>query len=633
MVSRPKRLITALCVLVLGSWAPPQTARAQTPTRAIIFAWDGVVPSFLNRLLNQGKLPNLAKLIAGGAFADEVVAVYPSKTAPGFASLWTGAPPRITAISGNRQPRMPAHQYTILDSELSFLSVPLRAEPLWATALRAGRKVTLAHVPLGRELSEGAIKLLGYDGYAGRDGVVNSRLAAAQPATTWANLPPSIKPAMEFQFTIAGSAFFGLFIDDPVDERVGYDTLLVTASRDAAKELVRLKTHAANQDSDLWRGPIEVKTVAGESANVYLRLFDLDADANDFLLFYTRPVRNMIFPAELGATVNAAAGAFVGNGARLLYQEGALGPTFGAAGSGAAEARYLETVRMAQHQIKQTALWAIQRVSWDLLFLYTPFPDEGEHLLRGYVDPATNKDPTLAAAAVRLLEEIYKSCDDLLGAVLANRPENTLIAVVSDHGMEGVNKTLAVNRVLEREGLLVLNEKGVPDLTRTRAFYPPVNNGYILINSTSRKGGIVTQQEWPAVVERLRSALLGIRDDGRAVVTAVYDAQQEGEKMGIGGEAGGDVYLDILPNYDFDARLGSGEIITTREPYGMHGFNPARASMRTVMVLAGPGIAAGKRIKDIRVIDFAPTIAKHLGLPVPKDAAGRVVEEAFVNAR
>jgi hypothetical protein len=31
-------------------------------------------------------------------------------------------------------------------------------------ALRAGRKAVLAHVPFGRELSDGAVKLLGYDG-------------------------------------------------------------------------------------------------------------------------------------------------------------------------------------------------------------------------------------------------------------------------------------------------------------------------------------------------------------------------------------------------------------------------------------------------------------------------------------
>jgi predicted AlkP superfamily phosphohydrolase/phosphomutase len=216
---------------------------------------------------------------------------------------------------------------------------------------------------------------------------------------------------------------------------------------------------------------------------------------------------------------------------------------------------------------------------------------------------------------------------------MTRRPENTLIAVVSDHGMEGITKLVAINRALERAGLLVLNDKGQPDLARTKVFYPPSNNGYLLINSTSRKHGIVTQEERAAVVRRLRAALLGIRDQGKAVVTALYDAQSEGKQMGIGGAAGGDIYLDLLPGYDFDARTGPGEIITPQAPYGMHGANPMRPAMRTIMVLNGPGIAPGKRLKEVQLIDFAPTLAKLLRLPAPKHSAGRVLGEALNGAR
>jgi arylsulfatase A-like enzyme len=65
----------------------------------------------------------------------------------------------------------------------------------------------------------------------------------------------------------------------------------------------------------------------------------------------------------------------------------------------------------------------------------------------------------------------------------------------------------------------------------------------------------------------------------------------------------------------------------------MHGFNPARPSMHTIMVLNGPGISARKRLQNVRLIDFAPTLAKLLGLPAPKDATGRVLQEAFSVAR
>jgi predicted AlkP superfamily phosphohydrolase/phosphomutase len=581
-------------------------------------------------MLRQGKLPSLAKLIAGGAFADDVLAVYPSKTAPGFASLWTGAPPRDTGISGNRQPRAPAHQYTILDHHISFLGAPLRAEPIWAVALRHGRKAVLANVPLGRELSDGAIKLLGYDSYSGRDGVVDSRIAKPQIATSWHNLPASAKRHMEIQFTIGASTFFGLFLDDPVDSQEGYDTLLLSSARDGRSILAKLKPGAGDLQTGLWIGPLEVKTNGHESARVYLRLFDLKPDSSDFLLYHTRPARKMIFPAELAASHAAAAGAFIGNGANFLYQEGAFGATLAAGGDGRAEARYLETVAVAQRQLTRTALWAMSSVAWDLLLLYTPFPDEAEHLWRGYLDmPGSNPGSDRLR---RLLEEVYKSSDDLLGEVLAERPENTVVAVVSDHGMEAIYKSIAINRALERAGLLVLNDKGQPDLARTKAYYPALNNGYLLINSTHRKNGIVTQAERPSVLKRLSAALSAIRDEGKSVVTALHDAQTDGLKMGIGGDTGGDVYVELLPGYDFDPRTGPGEIITPPAPYGTHGANPTRSSMRTIMVLNGPGVAAGKRLNDVRLIDFAPTLAKLLDLPPPRDSTGRVLQEALSQA-
>ena len=113
-------LACAIVAVVIPSAAHGQAAKA------IVLAWDGTVSTFVDELARQGKLPNLAKLIAGGAFADDVRPGFPSKTAPGFASLMTGAPPRITGISGNRVPREPRADYTILDSIAGFSAAPSR---------------------------------------------------------------------------------------------------------------------------------------------------------------------------------------------------------------------------------------------------------------------------------------------------------------------------------------------------------------------------------------------------------------------------------------------------------------------------------------------------------------------------
>src|ERR1043166_2233401 len=143
-----RRSVVLLFIAALAVFtAAPLTVVTQTPTKAIILAWDGTVPSFVREMLREGKLPNLATLIERGAFADDVKAGFPSKTAPGFASLVTGAPPNITGISGNRVPRLPRADFTILDSLAGFSEAPLQAEPIWSAATRAGKKVVISHMP------------------------------------------------------------------------------------------------------------------------------------------------------------------------------------------------------------------------------------------------------------------------------------------------------------------------------------------------------------------------------------------------------------------------------------------------------------------------------------------------------
>jgi predicted AlkP superfamily phosphohydrolase/phosphomutase len=622
-----RRIAFLACAIFAA--AIPGATHGQT-AKAIVLAWDGTVPTFVDELTRQGKLPNLAKLIAGGAFADDVRPGYPSKTAPGFASLMTGAPPRVTGISGNRVPREPRADYTILDSMAGFSGAPLLAEPIWAAAQRAGKKVVISHIPsFAAESSENTVRFHGYSMIAGRDGIVTPRLSKPQPATSWNKLPASDAPALEISFAVAASKFFGLLVDDPADEQIGYDTLLLTRSRNAEDIEVKLKSTAAGATGELfWSGPVEVKTSGERSASVYFRLFELRGDGSDFFLYFTRPARAMVTPEEALEGAGDTVRSFIGNGASILYQQGSFGRTIPSGGSGGAEARYLETVRFAQHQLMETNRWALAHLPWDLFLAYTPFPDESEHLWRGYLDPGLSTYREEIANRLRpFLEQVYKSSDDHLGLFLANRPADTIIAVISDHGMQAVNKRFAINRLLQQKGLLAIDEQGRIDLSKSKVLYPSINNGYLLINSMDRKNGIVAAKQRKELARQVSDLLSEVRDGDQPVVKNVYDAEIRGAEMGIGGPSGGDVYIELVPGYDFDPRTTPEPLITQVEPYGSHGANPEQSSMRTVMLFHGPGIAAGHRLQNVRIIDFAPTISRLLGFPAPKNSSGRALDD------
>jgi len=624
--ARPASII----LLLLASWFAPASLNGQTPPKAMVLAWDGAVPSLVDDMLRRGKLPHLAKLVTGGAFANDVQPVFPSATAPGFASLWSGAPPRATGVSGNRVPKRPRSQHTVLESASGF-DTPLEAEPLWAAAVRSGRKVVAVHVPFGGASSPGGLHFQGYAGIVSRDGVINARVSKPQLASDWKNMPASSIPPLEISFQIAASRFFGLFIDDPRIPREGYDTLIVAASRDGKHPACKLLSAPAGSRIELyWSSPVTVLAGSGDQATVYFRLFELNADGSDFLLYFTRPTREVVSPRELVNDAPAVVRSFVGNGGTLVYSQGGFGKTIPDGGDGLAEARYLETVAFAQYQLAETMRWAAARISWDLFFAYSPFPDESEHSWRGYLDPRLSSYRVeIARRLLPYVEKVYQTCDELLGAMLARRPPNTIVALVSDHGMEGVERQVAVNKVLEERGFLIFDERGRVDLTKTAAIYGGANNAFVLLNTTDRKGGIVTPERRGEIARRVRDALLGLRDGDRRPIAAVYDTQVDGAALGIGGEAGGDLYLDLLPGYEFDPRLRASEVVSSREPHGAHGFNPARPSMRTIIVLSGPGIHAGRRFEGASITDFAPTLAKLLGIAAPRHAAGRVLKEAL----
>lgn len=628
-LAAPPALLFALIFIAI-----PIAASAQSAPRAIVLAWDGVVPSFVRELVRQGKLPNLAKLIDTGFYADDVLSVFPPATAPGFASLMTGATPSSTGITGARVPRASQSQFTILESAAGFNPALQRAETIVSAAQRSGRKVVDLHMPFGATQANLGVHFQGYAAIAGRDGVIDGASHRPRPAANWKNSPASAVTPLEISFTIGASTFYGLLIDDPEDARDGYDTMLVSSTRDAKQTKARLKPALAGAGPSNWSAPVEVRTAAGQTATSYLRLFELKPAGSHFLLYFTRPARDLVSRPELVDGAGRTVRAFIGNGAFLVYLQGALGTTIPNGGDGTAEARYLDTVAFAQHQLQQTALWSLENLPWDLFLAYTPFPDESEHLWRGHLEPALEGFRSDVGERLRpFLEQVYRTSDELLGLLMARRPVNTLLALISDHGMEATDKRLAINKVLQHAGLLVLDATGRVDLSKTKVFYPPINNGYLLINSKERKGGIVGDEERESLVRRVGELLAQIRDGERRPVTAVYDARVDGPTLGIGGDGGGDLYIDLFPGYELDARLGATDVIAKREPHGTHGFNPARASMRTIMALNGPAIRSGHKLAGVRVIDFAPTLAHLLELPALKDAAGRVLHEAFFEAR
>jgi hypothetical protein len=229
---------------------------------------------------------------------------------------------------------------------------------------------------------------------------------------------------------------------------------------------------------------------------------------------------------------------------------------------------------------------------------------------------------------------VLKVADGYVGHLAARADARTILAVASDHGMAGAAHLLRPNVALAQAGLLAVDGRGAIDLGRTQAAYFPGNSGFVLLNRTSRPGGIVPPAEEDAVRAAVAAALRGVRDptSGQPVVLDLLDPRAPEAQPSFGGPNGGDLYLSVLPGYDVSAST-TGSVVEDIAPSGIHGLDPQRIELQSGFVVAGPGVAAGASLGPIRQIDVAPTLAALLGIDPPAQSTGIVLTKALAPTR
>jgi len=87
----------------------------------------------------------------------------------------------------------------------------------------------------------------------------------------------------------------------------------------------------------------------------------------------------------------------------------------------------------------------------------------------GYIDPKSERyNEVTQEERDKLWEEVqwmYKELDNIVGEILENKDENTLVVLSSDHGAVPLNKWVKLNNLFAKEGLLTFEinpETGEP---------------------------------------------------------------------------------------------------------------------------------------------------------------------------
>lgn len=115
--------------------------------KVLLLGVDGMDPRFTKRLVDEGKLPNVKKLIERGACRDDLVLLgaNPTITPPMWATLATGAYPMTHGIMDYNLSAEDDKDITLG----AFSSRFLKAQPLWNVTAESGKKTLVMHWPGG----------------------------------------------------------------------------------------------------------------------------------------------------------------------------------------------------------------------------------------------------------------------------------------------------------------------------------------------------------------------------------------------------------------------------------------------------------------------------------------------------
>lgn len=571
------------------------------PQRLVIVSWDGAAEWVVDQLLAKGELPNVAKLRAAAEYS---IPPFPSKTAVSHFAIFSATWPNKSGVSGNSSPLLPRSQHTIEETQSGFNANQHLTEPFWVTAARQGKRVlalsaagTAPPPPDIARLKAAGVPLDRYIQFSGFE----SGFASAQ-VIDYAKQPTFKIGDTRFDLTLSAR---GLRI----------------SSEGKAFEVI---SRAAAPDTQSWVGPFTVRSgqLCGRE---WFRLYSLDRKSGHSVL-YARAVADL--KGTQGPLENQryldAYGAFHDDPFGV-YENGQLGKPIYEGGDGTAEKRTIEAVRLDMDFLKRSFRYGLAKYQPDLVFHYSPQTDNAGHCWVGLLDP---KSPgyrkELAAKIWPYYAQVYRLQDEWLGDMMKAAGPSTLFALVSDHGMAGVTKTFGVNTVLKDAGLLTTLPDGRIDFRHSQVVAPPWSDFAVAVNGTDRKGGCVPPTDAQALLDRARVALLAARDPktGVQIVRQVWTAQ-EAEVVGGGGEAGGDLYLDLADGY-YPSNRANAPLVAEDEgnrARGEHGYYPMRPSIHAIFRFGGAGTKAAK-LPAVRVIDIVPTLCDAMGWKAPADAQG-----------
>jgi len=227
--------------------------------------------------------------------------------------------------------------------------------------------------------------------------------------------------------------------------------------------------------------------------------------------------------------------------------------------------------------------------------------------------------------------DYYKRLDDHVGRLLKRIDDDTIVVVVSDHGVKGMRGAFCVNEWLIREGYLVLRErpqsvveleKAAVDWSRTKAWAWGGYYARVFFNVKGREPqGIIEPPDFEDERDKLARRLEQITDpSGRRMETRAYKPETL-YPVSIGDRPDLMVYFDDL-YWRSAGTLGHSDIYLSENDIGP---DDAVHSQHGTFILHDSQLKQRGQIADIDILDIAPTLLERMKIPIPSSMEGKPI--------
>jgi predicted AlkP superfamily phosphohydrolase/phosphomutase len=527
--------------------------------RTIIVGFDSFAPGTFERLLEQGKMPNLAKFANAGGYSRLEVCS-PPQTEVSWTSIATGVDPGSHGIFDfvHRDPATYIPYVSLLPTRISAVGEqfipPYTTQTLFHEAADMGFPSTAlwwpALFPARPEYPVGTIPGLGTPDIRGQLGV----------GIQMTSEPSEKKKTQVLKLESAGRGKFNGSLEGPKTKtKDGIKPVLLPLTVDVLDESsVRLTLGKQRLDLKLgqWSPILEVQFQAGFMSTIHAitQVILTEVKGRVSLYFLPLQIHPLHSPWHYATPTSLVKDAW--NGAGPFLTLGWPQDTNALEDGCITDEQFLSLCDSIFESRKR--------------IFYRRLDGFKEGVLSGIFDCLDRVQHMFLRDRTDIVQDWYLKLDGFVGDVQGRIDRLGLqkyrYMVMSDHGFTTFEHKVHVNHWLVQNGYMTLTDPSGNDLSkvdwsRTRAYALGLNSLYL--NVAGREGqGIVQAAELESLLEEIRTKLLDWRTpNGETVMTRVIPKHEA--FTGPYARLGPDLVLGYAPRYRASSETGLGKIGAT----------------------------------------------------------------------